>query len=83
MKGRFVDIGVDGDRGDPHLAAGPDHPHGNLTPIRNQELPKHEPLPISILVEIVGVEPVAGDAGIHGGLCDRLGNLDVDPGVNG
>ncbi len=37
-----IDIGVDCHRGNSHLVAGADHAHGNLAPVRDENLLEHE-----------------------------------------
>ncbi len=37
-----IDIGVDGDRGNSHLVAGADDAHGDLAPVRDENLFEHE-----------------------------------------
>ena len=43
MEGVLVELGVDGDRRDAELAAGPDDPHGDLAPVRDEHLVEHGP----------------------------------------
>ena len=43
VEGVRVELGVDRDRGDPELAAGPDHPHGDLAAVRDEHLVEHGP----------------------------------------
>ncbi len=41
MESVVVELGVDGDRGDAELAAGPDDPHGDLAAVRDEHLFEH------------------------------------------
>ena len=41
MKRMAVELGVDGDRRYPELAAGPDDPHRDLAPVRDEHLVEH------------------------------------------
>src|SRR5215469_9021617 len=41
VKSGAVRLGIDGDGRDAHLAASPDDPHGNLTPVSDKNFFKH------------------------------------------
>ncbi len=41
VKGVLVELGVDGDRSDAELAAGPDDPHGDLAAVGDEHLVEH------------------------------------------
>ena len=86
--GRPVGFGIDGDRGDAHLAAGPDDPDGDLAAVGDQDLLEHpvslRPLRLSLLEErghallAFGADPQPGD---HRAPCSALASSKLMPGT--